>query len=274
MQDKGPYLCFADFEFTCGSPAHRLKSEMLSVGLVICDSEHNIIETFYCTARPNRFPKLTSQCKRLTHLTQSEINNSPDSEAVLERVTALMDKYSASELCVWGNFDKPGLVSDRRQHIQFRKPHHNIDAVCSAITDIQDRMVREMGLPQAVSIEELASVFGYIPSNGTFHNALNDAEALFTIHKAVVSGEFRSSQKFAELRQERLDRMAAVKKQTYDFLFVHEDGSQLDRIGRLFDKENPLETSIDTAFAFDEINKALDKVKQGKSKGKTILTFE
>lgn len=72
----------------------------------------------------------------------------------------------------------------------------------------------------------------------------------------------------------KYDRMAAVKKQTYDFLFVHEDGSQLDRIGRLFDKENPLETSIDTVFAFDEINKALDKVKQGKSKGKTILTFE
>ena len=72
----------------------------------------------------------------------------------------------------------------------------------------------------------------------------------------------------------KYDRMAAAKKQTYDFLFVHEDGSQLDRIGRLFDKENPLETSIDTAFSFDEINKALDKVKQGKSKGKTILTFE
>lgn len=72
----------------------------------------------------------------------------------------------------------------------------------------------------------------------------------------------------------KYDRMAAAKKQTYDFLFVHADGSQLDRIGRLFDKENPLETSIDTAFAFDEINKALDKVKQGKSKGKTILTFE
>ena len=72
----------------------------------------------------------------------------------------------------------------------------------------------------------------------------------------------------------KYDRMAAAKKQTYDFLFVHEDGSQLDRIGTLFDKENPLETSIDTAFAFDEINKALDKVKQGKSKGKTILTFE
>ena len=70
----------------------------------------------------------------------------------------------------------------------------------------------------------------------------------------------------------RYDRMAAAKKQTYDFLFVHEDGSQLDRIGRLFDKEHPLETSIDTVFTLEEINEALAKVKQGKSKGKTIIT--
>lgn len=72
----------------------------------------------------------------------------------------------------------------------------------------------------------------------------------------------------------KYDRMAAAKKQTYDFLFVHEDGGQLDRIGRLFDKENPLETSIDTVFAFDEINDALNKVKQGKSKGKTIISVK
>ena len=70
----------------------------------------------------------------------------------------------------------------------------------------------------------------------------------------------------------KYDRMAAAKRQTYDFLFVHEDGSQLDRIGRLFDKEHPLETSIDTVFTLEEINEALAKVKQGKSKGKTIIT--
>ena len=70
----------------------------------------------------------------------------------------------------------------------------------------------------------------------------------------------------------KYDRMAAAKRQTYDFLFMHEDGSQLDRIGRLFDKEHPLETSIDTVFTLEEINEALAKVKQGKSKGKTIIT--
>lgn len=70
----------------------------------------------------------------------------------------------------------------------------------------------------------------------------------------------------------KYDRMAAMKKQTYDFLFVHEDGSQLEKIGRMFDKEHPLETSVDTIFRLDEINEALEKVKQGKSRGKTIVT--
>ena len=60
-----------------------------------------------------------------------------------------------------------------------------------------------------------------------------------------------------QLAGSKYDRMAAAKKQTYDFLFVHEDGSQLDRIGRLFDKEHPLETSIDTVYDLEEINKAL-----------------
>ena len=69
----------------------------------------------------------------------------------------------------------------------------------------------------------------------------------------------------------KYDRMAAAKNQTYDFLFVHEDGRQLTAIGSLFDKDHPLETSIDTSFSLDEVNAALAKVRQGKSKGKTIL---
>lgn len=69
----------------------------------------------------------------------------------------------------------------------------------------------------------------------------------------------------------KYDRMAAAKKQTYDFLFVHEDGSQLNRIGSLFDQEHPLDTSIDTVFTLDEINEALAKVKRGGSRGKTIV---
>lgn len=71
----------------------------------------------------------------------------------------------------------------------------------------------------------------------------------------------------------KYDRMAAAKDQTYDFLFVHEDGRQLEAIGRLFDKDHPLETSIDTVYTLEQVNEALAKVKQGKSKGKTIIAI-
>ena len=39
----------------------------------------------------------------------------------------------------------------------------------------------------------------------------------------------------------------------------------------LFDKDHPLETSIDTEFSLDQINDALAKVRRGGSKGKTII---
>ena len=69
----------------------------------------------------------------------------------------------------------------------------------------------------------------------------------------------------------KYDKMASLKNQTYDFIFVHEEGEQLGQIGRLFNNSNPLETSIDTVFKLEEINEALEKVRQGRSNGKTII---
>ena len=72
----------------------------------------------------------------------------------------------------------------------------------------------------------------------------------------------------------KYDKMAAKKDQTYDFLFVHEDGCQLEYVGRVFDKDHPLETSVDEIFRLDQINEAMTKVKRGKSKGKTIVIMD
>lgn len=72
----------------------------------------------------------------------------------------------------------------------------------------------------------------------------------------------------------KYDKMAAMKNQTYDFIFVHEDGKQLEKISEIFTKDHPIETSIDTIFTLDQINEALVKVRQGKSKGKTIIVME
>ena len=72
----------------------------------------------------------------------------------------------------------------------------------------------------------------------------------------------------------KYDKMAAMKNQTYDFISVHEDGKQLEKISEIFTKDHPIKTSIDTIFTLDQINKAVAKVRQGKSKGKTIIVME
>jgi hypothetical protein len=68
--------------------------------------------------------------------------------------------------------------------------------------------------------------------------------------------------------------MAAKKNQTYDLIFVHESGKQLEKIGILFNRETPLETSIDSVYSLDKVNDALKKVSMGRSKGKTIIKIE
>lgn len=68
----------------------------------------------------------------------------------------------------------------------------------------------------------------------------------------------------------KYDQLAAKKNQKYYFIFVHEDGKGLERISEIF-AEHHIEASVDEVFTLDDINKALQKVAAGKSRGKTII---
>ena len=69
------------------------------------------------------------------------------------------------------------------------------------------------------------------------------------------------------------DRMAAKKRQKYFFVFVHEDGTGLERVSRIFEDRH-IAASVDEVFPLDEVNAALAKVAAGKSRGKTILRIK
>ena len=68
----------------------------------------------------------------------------------------------------------------------------------------------------------------------------------------------------------KYDQMAARRNQKYYFVFVHEDGTALERISEIFG-QNRLEASVDGVFSLDDVNEALKKVTSGGSKGKTVL---
>lgn len=204
MSDR--YYCFGDFEFTCGGRIMRDNCELLSVGIIICDSDYKICESFYCTARPVKYPKMTKQCIKLTKLDQQEIYNSPDSDSVLAIVRSLMDKYGCKKLYVWGNFDKPGLKSDCGMHKRLKKSCANISSVADRIEDVQRQLVARLDLPEAINIAELSSVFGFVPRQGTYHNAFNDAMGLYEIYRGAYATDYSRNKKLRALIDERIAR--------------------------------------------------------------------
>ena len=71
----------------------------------------------------------------------------------------------------------------------------------------------------------------------------------------------------------KFDRMAAKKNQKYYFLFVESNGRQLKEVSRIFAEKN-IKPSIDEIFSLNDVNRAMKKVDQGGSKGKTLIKIE
>ena len=71
----------------------------------------------------------------------------------------------------------------------------------------------------------------------------------------------------------KFDKMAAKKNQKYYFLFVESNGRQLKEVSRIFAEKN-IKPSVDEIFSLNDVNKAMKKVDQGGSKGKTLIKIE
>lgn len=71
----------------------------------------------------------------------------------------------------------------------------------------------------------------------------------------------------------KFDKMAKKYGVHYHFIFVESNGAQLQEVADLFSKLE-IKPSIDTIYPFEEVNSALDKVANGHSRGKTVLSFK
>ncbi|MBR1764590.1 MAG: NADP-dependent oxidoreductase [Ruminococcus sp.] len=95
--------------------------------------------------------------------------------------------------------------------------------------------------------------------------------------RAMPNGEFAKRSDMCAVKKfvftmagSKFDKMAAAKGQKYYFIFVHEDGEGLRRVSEIF-AEKKIAAAVDGVFSLDDVNKALQKVASGGSKGKTII---
>ena len=69
------------------------------------------------------------------------------------------------------------------------------------------------------------------------------------------------------------DKLAAKNGQTYDFIFVHSDGTQLAEASDIL-AQRAIRPSVDGVFDISEVDAALKKVAGGGSRGKTVLHIQ
>lgn len=95
--------------------------------------------------------------------------------------------------------------------------------------------------------------------------------------RAMPDGDFAKREGLGKFKEmlfsivgRKYNKQAKQFGTTYDFLFVHSDGEQLDKAAQIL-ADRQVRPSVDAIFSLDEVNAALDKVAHGKSNGKTVL---
>lgn len=95
--------------------------------------------------------------------------------------------------------------------------------------------------------------------------------------RAMPNGSFAKRMGLAKWKQflfgmvgRKFDKLAEKYGVSYDFIYVESNGQQLQEVADIFNRIQ-LKPSIDTVYNFDQVNAALDKVANGRSKGKTVI---
>lgn len=95
--------------------------------------------------------------------------------------------------------------------------------------------------------------------------------------RAMPNGSFAKRMNLPKWKQfllgiagRKFDKLADKYGVSYDFIFVESNGEQLQEVADLFESLK-IKPSIDEVYPFEQINSALDKVANGRSKGKTVI---
>ena len=98
--------------------------------------------------------------------------------------------------------------------------------------------------------------------------------------RSMPNGDFAKRMNLPKWKQillglvgRKFDKMADKYGVHYHFIFVESNGAQLQEVADLFSTLE-IKPSIDTVYPFEEVNSALDKVANGRSRGKTVLSFK
>lgn len=169
-----------DLEATCwlGRPPQGV-TEIIEIGAVKFNGYGEDLGSFNMFIKPKVNPVLSPFCKKLTSISQEDVDRSPHFDKVIEYFKEWIDVYEDNYLlCSWGKFDKTLLWNDcdlhdletewLEQHIDIKKQFHTYK-----------RSKDEYGLKKSLKMEGLEF-------NGVHHRAISDAKNLGQIFTKYI----------------------------------------------------------------------------------------
>lgn len=178
-------LGFIDTEFT------MRRHEILSIGCVLYNTETHETHRFYSTAHPVYEKKLSRHCMELTHLTQQEIDQSPDFSIMWQEFQDFLQQHQASYLMVWGSSDSLSLKTSMSYACMSFKVR---DEMLARVIDIQPiiSLLRDETRLQ-FSLQDMKDYYHLI--GNVEHHALQDAIDLKDIVLAFKKEHFQEFEK-------------------------------------------------------------------------------
>ncbi|MBD3402706.1 exonuclease [candidate division GN15 bacterium] len=169
-------LVIIDLEATCWEPGRHKPSEMetIEIGAVLVDhATGNKLDEFNTFIRPVRYPILSDFCKKLTSISQGQIDSAPRFPEAFQRFLDWIYDRGNVILASWGAYDDKQLKQDCSFHgidYPFHGRHLNLKKEFGKLHN-----GRKFGMKRALQLSGLTL-------EGQHHRGIDDARNIYRLY--------------------------------------------------------------------------------------------
>lgn len=174
------YVIALDFEATCDEPHGPEPQEIIEFPMVVIDwNKGEVVETFHRYVKPVYHPQLSDFCKKLTGITQEQVDGAAEFKDVFQEATKFLDKYEFKRVMfvTYGNWDLDTMLTK-----QCRTSGLSLGMFETQNFVNVNKFVREhlMKSEDRVYIPNVMEYLG-IPFEGKLHSGIDDTNNIAKI---------------------------------------------------------------------------------------------
>ena len=215
-------IAFLDAEFNAGMDYKRGEniSEIISVGIVICDNQFNGLKKYYSLVNGISGNSIFPMITRMTGITTAMLEGQPDFLEVSKKISELIKKYNVSKIFTWGAADKHSLQWEKSEYKRKRLPgyqqlsKYNYVDLCTDISGVVSSQI--LGIKGGLSINMENLMFVCSINKKQEHNALSDAYYLYKCMKFLREKYLFLDDKDEFIKKKELVNRYYQEKSTYN----------------------------------------------------------